>query len=57
MTKDPIVISPDKLAIEALKLMENNEKKSISILPVIGNDFELFGILRLHDLVQAGLSQ
>ncbi len=56
MTKDPIVITSDKLAIEALELMEKNKKKPISLLPVIGKNFEFIGILRLHDLIQAGLS-
>jgi len=56
MTKDPIVISYDKFAIEALELMEKNRKKPISLLPVIGKNSEFIGILRLHDLIQSGLS-
>ena len=56
MTKDPIIISPDIFAIEALKLMESNSKNQpISVLPVINSKSEFLGILRLHDLVQAGL--
>lgn len=55
MTKDPIIISPDMFAIEALNLMEKNSKKSISILPVVDENSEFLGMLRLHDLVQAGL--
>ena len=56
MTKDPIVISYDKFAIEALELMERNRKKPISLLPVVGKNYEFIGILRLHDLIQAGLN-
>ena len=56
MTKDPIVISSDRFAIEALELMEKNRKKPISLLPVVGKNYEFIGILRLHDLIQAGLS-
>ena len=56
MTKDPIVISSERFAIEALELMEKNRKKPISLLPVIGENYEFIGILRLHDLIQAGLS-
>ena len=56
MTKDPIYVEPDILAIEALNIMENNKRKSISVLPVIDSDNLFKGILRLHDLVQAGLS-
>ena len=56
MTKDPIVISSEKYAIEALELMEKNRKKPISLLPVVDKKSEFIGILRLHDLIQAGLS-
>ena len=56
MTKDPIVISSEKYAIEALELMEKNRKKPISLLPVVDKKSNLIGILRLHDLIQAGLS-
>ena len=57
MTKDPITISPDKFAIDALKLMEENRKKPISVLPVISEKNNFLGIIRLHDLVQAGLGK
>ena len=56
MTKDPIVISSNKFAIEALELMEKNRKKPISLLPVVGKNYEFIGIIRLHDLIQAGLN-
>ena len=55
MSRDPITINQEELAIDALKLMENNRKKSISVLPVIDNSSEFIGILRLHDLIQSGL--
>jgi CBS domain-containing protein len=42
-------------AIEALTLMERNAKKAITVLPVI-DDENVVGMLRMHDLVQAGLS-
>ena len=35
MTSDPITTNPDSLAYEALKLMEKNRKKPVSILPVM----------------------
>ena len=57
MTKDPIIINSDSLAIDALNLMENNKKKSISVLPVIDDKKKFIGILNLHDLVKAGLSK
>ena len=56
MTKDPIIIEPDIFATQALKLMESNSKNQpIAVLPVINAKSEFLGILRLHDLVQAGL--
>jgi arabinose-5-phosphate isomerase len=54
MTMNPISTSSDAAAIEALTLMERNPKKAITVLPVI-DDGRLVGMLRMHDLVQAGL--
>ncbi|MCT0223922.1 KpsF/GutQ family sugar-phosphate isomerase [Synechococcus sp. CS-1328] len=61
MTADPITVGPGLLAVEALERMERNRRKPISILPVLANtgadeDRQLQGLLRLHDLVQAGLT-
>lgn len=55
MTKNPINIGPNEMAIDALKLMENNSKKPISILPVINKDNNFLGFIRLHDLIKKGL--
>ena len=55
MTTNPITIKESALAIEALKLMELNNKKPISVLPVINNSGKMAGLLRLHDLIQAGI--
>ena len=55
MTIDPIIINEEDLAIDALKLMENNRKKSISVLPVYDFESNCTGLLRLHDLIQSGL--
>ena len=56
MTADPITVSGDTLAIHALEAMETNRRKSISVLPVVGEGRLMLGLLRLHDLVQAGLT-
>jgi len=56
MTPDPITVSGDTLAINALEEMESNRRKSISVLPVVGDERRMLGLLRLHDLVQAGLT-
>ena len=57
-TTDPITVSPHELAAAALKLMESNRRKAISVLPVISasNEAAFVGLLRLHDLIQAGFS-
>jgi len=56
MTADPITVAPDLLAVSALEHMERNRRKPIGVLPVLGDGGEMVGLLRLHDLVQAGLS-
>ena len=55
MIKDPITISYKEMGTEALKLMEKNRKKPISILPVKDENNKIIGILKLHDLLQEGL--
>lgn len=55
MTKDPITVEENTLVIEALKKMEKNRKKPISVLPVINKNNKITGLLRLHDVIQAGL--
>ena len=49
MTKNPISISPNSLAVDALALMEERERQ-ISVLPVIDNN-KLVGVIRVHDLL------
>ena len=56
MTIDPITVGGDVLVVKALEQMEHNRRKPISVLPVVGSDKRLMGLLRLHDLVQAGLA-
>ena len=56
MTRDPITVNADVLVVKALERMEYNRYKPISVLPVVGEQKRLLGLLRLHDLVQAGLA-
>ena len=56
MTPDPITITADLLAVDAIQRMEHNQRKPISVLPVVDENNSLKGLLRLHDLVQAGLA-
>lgn len=54
MTVNPVVIGPDRMAAEALSLMENRPSQ-ISVIPVVDSEGKVSGIVRIHDLVQAGL--
>ena len=56
MTADPITVKADVLVVKALEQMERNRRKPISVLPVVNQEHQLMGLLRLHDLVQAGLA-
>ncbi len=51
MTKNPKVIEENRLASEALEIME---KYLITVLPVIDYDNKLVGILHLHDILGKG---
>ena len=54
MTSTPRVIEKSRLAWEALKMMQKDPKKLVGVLPVIDQG-KLAGILRLHDLILAGI--
>ena len=56
MTPDPITVEGETLAIQAMERMEHNRRKPITVLPVTDRDRRMLGLLRLHDLVQAGLT-
>ncbi len=52
MTRGGICIGPDRLAAEALKLMEQNK---INSLLVVDAEKRLCGALNMHDLLRAGV--
>jgi arabinose-5-phosphate isomerase len=47
MTPGPVTIDPEALASGALKIME---ERKITMLPVVGKQGELIGLLQIHDL-------
>jgi len=55
MTGSPKSIEMDALAWEALKLMESDQQRPVSVLPVLSSQKEVVGIVKMHDLIQAGL--
>lgn len=52
MTKNPVTIAPDKLATEALFIMN---KQAITAIPVEENN-KLIGIIHIHDILRVGIS-
>lgn len=51
----PKFIAPDALAWEALQMMEADQKTPITVLPVTGPDSKILGLIKMHDIVQAGI--
>ena len=54
MTEGPITVPVGTMAIDALHLMEDRPSQ-IMVLPVVDAGGKSVGILRLHDIVKAGL--
>lgn len=55
MTRLPKTITKDKLAAQALHIMESNHPKPITVLPVIDADNKVIGLLHMTDLVRQGV--
>ncbi len=54
MTRKPVVATPELLAFDALRMMEDRPSQ-ISVLPVIDGDGNCVGLIRVHDIVRSGL--
>ncbi len=52
MTTECVTVSPNILAAEGLKVMEDRE---INALLVVDEDHRLVGVLSMHDLLRAGV--
>jgi len=53
MITDPIIDSPDTLAIQVLETMEKN---NISQIPITNNDCCFIGVVHIHDIIAEGIS-
>ncbi|WP_136808029.1 KpsF/GutQ family sugar-phosphate isomerase [Desulfosediminicola flagellatus] len=51
MTEDPLSISRDAMAADALSIMQRHE---ITVLPIVSQEHTLVGILHLHELLGKG---
>lgn len=55
MNINPITLTPGTLAVEALQLMESRPRP-LNALPIVDATGKAMGLLRLHDLVSAGIT-
>lgn len=55
MTKGGRTIGPEALAWDALKMMENQQKSPITVLPVLDEVRHVLGIIKMHDILQSGI--
>lgn len=55
MTASPKTITKEKLAAQALHIMESNRPKPITVLPVIDAENHVIGLLHMTDLVRQGV--
>lgn len=57
MTRHPSVGHPEDRAVDALQRMENHRPRPINLLPITDHEGRAVGMLHVHTLVQAGLTQ
>lgn len=55
MTRSPKFITQEKLAAQALHIMESHKPKPITVLPVIDGERHVIGLLHMTDLVRRGV--
>ena len=48
-------IHPYLLAWDAMKLMEEDYRRRITVLPVVDEELKVVGLIHLHDIIQSGL--
>ncbi len=55
MTSEPRSVASHDLAWDALRLMETDQKRPITVLPVLDHDSRVVGLIKMHDLIQSGV--
>ncbi len=55
MTKTPRTTDPNTLAWEAVKKMEADRLHPITVLAVVDSNKKLLGVIKMHDIIQAGI--
>ena len=56
ISSQPKIISSKALAWEALQLMEADHKRPIMVLPVLNDEGCVEGLVKMHDILQAGIA-
>ncbi len=56
MCEDPRTITSEVLATEAVVVMENSLKNEVTVLPVVNEDSQIVGLIKLHDIIQSGIA-
>ncbi|GAA0285599.1 arabinose-5-phosphate isomerase [Gracilibacillus halotolerans] len=54
MTKNPTYINENEKAVKALEIMQSKDRQ-ISILPVVNKQKKVVGMLRIHEVIRAGI--
>ncbi len=55
MFDKPLTISPNKLAAEALSVMDKHKPRPVTVLPVVDENKKVVGIVHLTDLLRQGI--
>lgn len=55
MTKPARYISSSDLASAALEMMEVDQNRPITVLPVVNEGSKVVGLIKMHDIIQSGL--
>lgn len=55
MTRTPRTITADKLAAQALHMMEKNKPRPITVMPVVDGERRAIGMIHLTDLLRQGV--
>lgn len=55
MTTTPITLNKEEMAWSALKIMQQDPKRWIMVAPVLDEALKVVGIIRMHDIIQAGI--
>jgi arabinose-5-phosphate isomerase len=55
MNPSPRSIDSKYLAFDAMKYMEADQKRPITVLPVVDAEEKVVGIIKMHDIVQSGI--